>query len=186
MQERAIPAEAGLWAQGVLWETSFWVLVSFPLDPCLRFAEHAGISPLLPRQLWISSRLRRSPHPSPLLHGQALDFPLLSPGGLLLPSPVLGKLGRVLLTESAFFICLSEVGVCSPLGSVPALGAKDTAKKVEEKARLPPPPRAQITKMALLERPRGLHIKARASLAQEKTLIPAFPPQTVRRGKVSR
>lgn len=90
-------------------------------------------------QLWM---LQEPSSLSSLLQGQAVDFPLLSPGGLLLPSPALGKLGRVLLTESAFFICLSEVGVCSPLGSVPVLGAKDTAKKVEEKVR--PPRRPQL------------------------------------------
>lgn len=123
---------------------------------------------------------------SSLLRGQAVDFPLLSPGGLLLPSPVLGKLGLVLLTESAFFICLSEVGVCSPLGSVPALGAKDTAKKVEEKARLPPPPRAQITKTALPEKPRSSTLKHDVPCPGEDPDPPASPLQTMRRGKVSR
>lgn len=63
-RERAIPAEAGLQA-GFL--------------PCRPSAEPAGTSPLLPWQLWVSSRPRSSSLPSPLLHGQAVDFPLLPP-----------------------------------------------------------------------------------------------------------
>lgn len=104
------------------WLPSLWTHLSF--------AEHTGVSLLLPQTALDQLPTPQEGSPPRLLHGEAMDVPLLSPMLLLLlPSPVLGKLGWVLLTESAFFICLSQVGVCSLLGSVPALGAKDTAKK---------------------------------------------------------